>query len=290
MQNASIGGSPPRLNQFNSPVSGSFNGQQVTLTVSFWNFPVVTYAGSYENDTFTMTVPNQDGSLSTVDYNHASVDDYNNAVQQLQQSVNQQVQAYENAAATATVYAYQQQVVAATATATVDEQQRLVYDLNNIGGAISSLNSDANFSSLLHGYSHDISSMQTDYQTEQNDASGGCSNYYQVGVDNYQVGVGKYQVGVDDYGLQSQINSVQGDITNVQDYVQKIQQHWNDLGQQPFSGVSANNVGKAVQNGNDAINQSKSNMQNAQSQASSFDAQASQIVQRAQALYNGMHC
>jgi len=104
VQYASIEGPQPHLNQVNTSVSGTFNGQQVTLTVSYWNFPVATYSGNYANDTLTMTVPNQDGSLSTADYNHASIDDYNNAVQQLQQSLNQQIQSYNNNAATAIPY------------------------------------------------------------------------------------------------------------------------------------------------------------------------------------------
>jgi hypothetical protein len=281
---------PPQARQSSSTVSGTFNGNQVTLTFSLYGFPIRTYAGTYANNVLTLTVPDQNGNLQSVQYQPASTDDYNNAVQQLQQSVNQQVQNYDNAVATATMATYQQQIAEATAAAISDEQQRLSYDLNNIGGAISQLGSDADFSSLLGSYSHDISSMQSDYQTEQSDASGGCANYYQVGTDNYQVGTDQYQIGTDDYQLQSQISSVQNDIAGVQDFVQKIQQHWNNLGQQPFSGVSAADVNKAIQNGNDAINQAQSQIQQAHSKASGFDAQAKQISQQAQSLYDGMHC
>ncbi len=271
---------PPYLRQSSSTVSGTFNGSQVTLTFSIYGFPVRTYAGTYGSNALTLTVPDQSGYLQSVEYQPASTDGYNNAVQQ--------VQAYENAAATATAVAYQQQVADATVTAISDEQQRLTYDLNNIGGAINQSTADADFSSLLNGYSHDIGSMQSDYHTEQVDASDGCTNYGQVGADNGQVEADHGQIEADDGQLQAQISSVQSDIANVQDFVQKIQQHWDNLGQQPFSGVTANDVSKAVQNGNNAINQAKANMQSAQSQASSFDAQASQITQ--QALYDGMHC
>ena len=281
---------PPHLLQSSSTVSGIFNGTQVTLTFSIYGFPVRTYAGTYGSNALTLAVPDQSGNLQSIAYQPASTDDYNNAVQQLQQSVSQQVQAYENAVATATEAAYQQQVAAATATAIADEQQKLASNIANIGGVISSLNSDANFGSLLQGYSNDIHSMQTDYQTEQNDAAGGCANYYQVGVDNYHVGVDDYHIGSDDYNLQTQVSSVQSNISNLQDWVNTIQHQWNDLGQQAFSGVNTSNVSKAIQNGNNAINQAKANMQSAQSQASSFDTQAKQTDQQAQALYDGMHC
>src|SRR5260370_3871757 len=205
---------PPHLLQSSSTVSGTFNGTQVTLTFSIYGFPVRTYAGTYGSNALTLAVPDQSGNLQSIAYQPASTDDYNNAVQQLQQSVSQQVQAYENAVATATEAAYQQQVAAATATAIADEQQKLASNIANIGGVISSLNSDANFGSLLQGYSNDIHSMQTDYQTEQNDAAGGCSNYYQVGVDNYHVGVDDYNIGCDYYNFQTTEKPINRKISN----------------------------------------------------------------------------
>ncbi|HEX6557089.1 MAG TPA: hypothetical protein VF026_30280 [Ktedonobacteraceae bacterium] len=281
---------PPQTHQSSSTVSGTFNGTQVTLTFSIYGFPVRTYAGTYENNTLTLTVPDQNGNLQSIQYQPASTDDYNNAVQQLQQSVNQQVQNYDNAVATATMATYQQQVAEATAAAISDEQQRLSYDLNNIGGAISQLANETESSSLLGSYNRDISTMQSAYQTEQADANGGCANLGQVGADNGQVDADQGQIAADDGQLQAQLSSVQNDIAGVQDFVQKIQQHWNNLGQQPFSGVSADDVNKAIKNGNDAINQANSNLQSAQSQASNFDKQAGQITQQAQSLYDGMHC
>ncbi len=98
------------------------------------------------------------------------------------------------------------------------------------------------------------------------------------------------QIGADDSGLSAQVSSVQSDISNLQDWVNTIQRQWNDLGQQAFSGVNTSDVSKAIQNGNNTINLAKANMQSAQSQASSFDDQAKQIAQQAQALYDGMHC
>ena len=103
----------PQTRQSSSTVSGSFNGDQVTLTFSLYGFPVKTYAGTYENNTLTLTVPDQNGNLQSVQYQPASTDDYNN----------------DNAAATATMATYQQQIAEATAAAISDERQRLYYDL-----------------------------------------------------------------------------------------------------------------------------------------------------------------
>ncbi len=281
---------PPSLQQDSSTVSGIFNGTQVTLTFSVYGFPIRTYAGTYENNALTLTVPNQSGNLQNITYQPASADDYNNAVQRFQQSVNQAIQAYNDGMATATAAAYQQQMAAATASAIADDQQRLVYDLSNIGGAINQLTSDADFSSVINSYSSDLSSMQKDYSTEQSDASQGCNNLNIVAGDLNSVYGDNNSIYGDDNSFSSQSSSVQGDISNVQDYVSKIQQHWSDLGQQPFSGVSASDVSNAVQSGNTAIAQATKSMNDAQSKSSGYDNQAKQIVQQAQALYNGMNC
>lgn len=281
---------PPQLQQDSSTVSGTFNGTQVTLTFSVYGFPVRTYAGTYGSDSLTLTVPDQSGNLQSITYRPASPDDYNNAVQQFQQSVNQAIQAYNDAMATATASAYQQQMADATASAIADDQQRLVYDLSNIGGAINQLTSDAGFSSVINSYSSDLSSMQKDYSTEQSDASQGCSNLTTVYGDLNRVYGDNNSIYGDDNSFSSQSSSVQNDISSVQDYVSKIQQHWGDLGQQPFSGVSASDVSNAVQSGNTTIAQATKSMNDAQSKASGYDSQAKQIVQQAQALSDGMNC
>ncbi len=132
--------------------------------------------------------------------------------------------------------------------------------------------------------------MQTDYHTEQSDANGGCSNSSQVGADASEVGADASEIGADDSEFQYQISSVKSDIATIQANMQEIQQYWNGLGQQPFSGVSANDVTNALQSGNAAINQAKPHIQGAQSQAGSYDGQSAQITKQAQSLSNGMHC
>lgn len=93
----------------------------------------------------TIEFPQQDGTLAPITLTPSSIDDYNTAISNLQSTVYQDNQNAANAQATVSTFA-------ATATATTDEQNRLNYDLQNIGSAISSLNSDANFSSLFGQY------------------------------------------------------------------------------------------------------------------------------------------
>ncbi len=266
-----------QVNPFHTSFSAILNGTQFNLDVNGR-----TYAGSFDGHNVTIEFPQQDGTLVPITLTPASIDDYNTAITNLQNSVNQENQNSADAQATA-------RTLAATATVTSDEQNRLSNDLANIGGAISSLQSDADFSSILKQYSDEISQMQQDYQHEQSDANGGCANNGTVGVDDGTVQVDQGSIQVIDGSLQVQISSLQSDLANVEDFVQKIQQHWNNLGK-VAPNVSQNDINAAVQKGTNAINQAKANLQSAQNQAAGFDSQAKHIVGQADSLSNNMHC
>ncbi len=266
---------PPLVRTFNSTFSAILAGTQFNLSVNGR-----TYAGSFDGSNFTIEFPQTDGTLAPISLSAASIDDYNNAVRQLQQNVSQQDQQIADNQATA---------VAAQATAAdiADEQNRLATDLQNMGGEISSLNTDADFSSLLAEYQKDIDQEQKAYQTEQTDAQAGCSGSasYDDGVVSYDKGVVDYQDGV----LSYQNSLVQTDIANVQDDINKITQHWNNLGKSS-PGVSQADIDNALQNGNNAIKRAQANQQDAHNKANNFDATAKQILQQADNLYASMHC
>ena len=273
---------PYTVKNGSSVVSGTYNGSHVTLTFSLFGFPVRSYAGTYDGTNLILTEPDLNGTLNNIQYDPASTQDYNNALSTFEANIQATVTAEQNAQATAAA-------ISATATAVADQQSRLTYDLQNIGGAIQQLQSDSDFSTILKQYSNDINQMQQDYQTEQNDANGGCANAGQVGADDGTVGADFGTIGADDGSFQADLSPIQNDIANVNDFVQKIQQHWNNLGQQS-PGVSQSDIDNAVNNGNNAIKQANANVSDAKSKASQYDNQANTIKQQADALNNGMHC
>src|SRR5258708_19408109 len=273
---------PPQVRTFNSTFSANLSGTQFNLTLACIGCRTNTFAGSFDGSKVTIEFPQTDGTLSPISLSAASIDNYNNAVRQLQKNVSQQDQKAADNQATA---------VAAQATAKViaPRQNDLNYDLSHIGDAISNLNSEADLSSVLKQYSDEMSQMQSDYQKEQSDAKGGCSNYGTVGYDDGTVQYDEGSIQYTDGSLQYQNNSLQSDLSNVQAYIQTIQKLWNELGQQA-SGVSQNDINTSAQNGVNAINQAKSNQQSPQNQPNGFANSAKQIVTEADNLYNKMHC
>ncbi len=266
---------------YNETLTGTLNNGQISLSVSLFGI-AETFTGTNDGSTLTLNFPDSSGHLVSTTFQSATIDDYNKAVNSFEANIQATQTAAQNAEATAVV-------ISATATAVSDEQQRLKYDLQNIDGAIHQLQSDTDFSNILKQYSDDINQMQKDYQTEQNDASGGCANLNQVDVDDNTVGVDHNTIGVDDNSFQVDLNQVENDIASVTDFVQKIQQHWNNLGRQA-PGVSQSDIDNAVNNGNNAIKQANANISDAKSKVSQYDSQANSIKQQADALYNGMHC
>ncbi len=266
-----------QVNPFHTSFSALLNDTQFNLTVNGH-----TYAGSFDGNNVTIEFPQQDGTLAPFTLTPASIDDYNTAITNLQSAVNQKNQNAANAQATAST-------LAATATATTDEQNRLNYDLQNIGSAISSLNSDANFSSLSGQYQNDLNQEQKDYQTEQNDASGGCSNASQVSADVNQVQADTNQITADDNQFQADKNQISSDVSVVQDFVNKIEEHWNDLGKSS-PGVPQNDIDTAVHNGNTALQNAQAAISSATSQIHGYNATSQQILQQANNLYSSMKC
>src|SRR5260370_5848446 len=161
---------PPQVRTFNSTFSANLSGTQFNLTLACIGCRTNTFAGSFDGSKVTIEFPQTDGTLSPISLSAAPIDDYNNAVRQLQQNVSQQDQQVADNQATAVAAQATAVAAQAAATATTDEQNRLNYDLANIGGATQQLASDSNFSSALNGYANDINQMKKDYQTEQHDA------------------------------------------------------------------------------------------------------------------------
>jgi len=268
-----------QVSSFQTNFSAFLNGTQFNLDESGR-----TLAGSYNGNNVTIEFPQQDGTLAPITLTPASIDDYNTAITNLQNTVNQDNQNAADVQATSIA-------LSATATATADQQNRLNYDLQNIGGAISSLNTDANFNSLFGQYQNDLNQEQKDYQTEQTDAQAGCSNG-NAGVVASDVGAIQSDVGTiqsDDGAFGSDKSAVSSDISNVQSFIDAIQQHWNNLGRQS-PGVTQSDIDTALHKGNTAIQNAQAAIGSATSKIQGYDSTAQQILQQAKNLYNSMNC
>src|SRR5579863_7892643 len=84
---------PPKTEPFSTTFTGVQNGSSVTITISIFGFSS-SVTGTLNGNTLTLAVPQSDGHLVNETFNGASIQQYNQAVDALQNVVSQQDQQY----------------------------------------------------------------------------------------------------------------------------------------------------------------------------------------------------
>src|SRR5258708_15394440 len=143
-----------QVSPFQTSFSAFLNGTQFNLDVNGR-----TYAGSFDGNNVTIEFPQQDGTLAPITLAPASIDNYNNAITNLQNTVTQENQNTADAQATTTATTNEQQ-------ATSDANAQLGNALNQLGADTNTLSS-ISFSDTLNAYASSWQQMQKDYAQEQ---------------------------------------------------------------------------------------------------------------------------
>lgn len=289
----------------NEAFTGTHDGSNISISTSIFGF-IKTYTGSFNGDTLTLVVPSQDGTLHTLTLHSASVDDYNKAATTLIQTMNQQA-----AQATATEQIQETDAQNAQATATVQSglyqavsaaNDALRQDFTHLDNDRSTLQQEQDLSSSTKGYQNDIATMQKDVGTEQSDAKNGCgdsnNNYAQVGNDKAQVDNDNAQISNDDAGFKQAYQQVADAIDGTNQRIGATQDDWKKLQTALAAGApgeagaaySQQDVNSEVQSTQGQITTTKNAIDVQANTVTDYDAQAKQLDQKAQDVYNGMHC
>jgi hypothetical protein len=302
---------PPQTKSSSTSFTGTQNGSSITLTVSIFGFSS-SVAGTLNGNTLTLEVPQADGHLIIETFTGASLQQYNQAVDDLQKKLKQVDQQYYNDQATVTTQNdnAQSTAVAVQATQTAEQQeQQAVEDANStVSDALSTLKSDdatlSAFSndSTMTSYANDWQTMQNDYAMEQKDALAGCGDSnYNHGTVQYDAGTVDYDKGTiqyDDGTLNYDKNTYMSDLSAVQNDVRTIKDAWMHLQQAaasnttktPAPGYTSANINTALQAAQNAEDTAGHTWQSAQSQATQYDQEASALQKKADALPASMNC
>lgn len=302
---------PPQTKTFSTAFTGIQSGSSVTITISVFGFSS-SVTGTLYGNTLTLAIAQQDGHLKNETFNGASIQQYNQAVDALQNVVSQQDQQYANSQATAA--SSQATVTSAQATQAAQQaeqqaEQQAVSDANSqLGSALNALKNDANtlssFSetSTLNNYANNWQGMQKDYATEQKDAQAGCGNgNYNYGTVQYDAGTVDYDFGsiqYDDGSLNYDKNTYNSELSAVQSDIQSVNNAWSSLQQAvanntlgtPAPAYTSTDVNNALQGAKNVEKTAQGIWQSAQSNATQYDNEASSLKQQADALPASMHC
>lgn len=285
--------------------TGVHDGSNISITFSALGFSS-TLTGTLNGNTLTLSVPDQNGYLATDDFQAASVQDYNNAVNALRQRIQTQAAATQSAQATVNT---QQAIAQATQSAQSQLDQavtnanaKLSSDLQALSSDVQNLASNTSFSDVLNAYATDWSKMQKDYQQEKADYANGCGpGGYNAGTVSYDAGVVNYDLGTiqyDDGTLSYDQNAMSGPLSGVQGDIKNVQADWQNLkaaaAADTTGGVSAqytqHDIDAAVSNAQKQVDASNTALSQAQSQGKQYDQEAAQMNADAQNLANSMHC
>lgn len=281
------------VNSTHSSFSGTLSNDQVSLNFGGFLGYSNTITGTYSNNTLMLQFPTKDGGVGTFVFVPGTSDEFNTAVSTMQTTANNTNANAAASAATAAAVQSQQQAV-------TDANKAVSNDLSSLQSYVSSLNTDANFDSVFSGYATDWQSMQNDYQTEVNDSKNGCANgnYGTVQSDAGTVQSDEGSITSDDGSYDSQKASIDGDYSNTQHFISALKSDWQTLQQavaNNASGTSPSNyqqsdIDSAIASGNNALDNAGSVVKKAKQTRATYDNEANNLNNQAQALPGKMGC
>ena len=302
-----------QVNSTHGSFTGTLSNGQVSLDFGGFLGYTNNITGTYNGTTLILNIPRTTGTIGAFTFVPATIDDFNTAVGTLQTQINnEQATAAANqatadtanmqAAATADEANAQATAIAGQQQAVANANDAVHNDLSSLQGDISSLNQSANFDSVFSSYAKDWQQMQNDYQTEVNDSKNGCGDgNYNYGTVQYDAGSVKYDLGsiqYDDGSYDYQKNGIDGPYGNVQQDIATIKNDWQALQQavaQNSSGTPASNYNQsdidgAVGSGNNALSNADGVVQKAKQERATYDNEANNLNNQAQALPGTMGC
>ncbi len=284
--------------------TGTLSNDQVNLNFGGFLGYMVNVTGTYSNNTLTLNIPTKDGGVGTFVFVPATADDFNNAVSVMQTTANNDnatattltaESASTATAAVATSYAAQQQQ-----RAVANANQAVANDLSSLQGSIPDFNQAATFDSVFSDYAKGWQQMQDDYQTEVNDAKNGCANGngVTVGGDTITVGGDLITIGGDDITFNGQMSTINSAYSNIQGYMTNLKNDWqalqtavaNSPSGTPGSNYQQSDIDSAIANGNNALSNADAVVKKAKSERATYDNEANDLNNKAQALPGQMGC
>jgi hypothetical protein len=260
--------------------SGVINGASITLTIPAGLGFQTSVSGEWQGSTITLSVPQQDGTLASVDFTPADTSKYNAAVDALQG----QAQA-----------AQQQQAEASASAAAAEQQQAADNALSSLAQTVSrdiaqlqSIGLDGDLTAAQHDLANeqkDVGAMRSDEQktAAESDPSMRCGDASMVQGDASMIEGDVSEVEGDQSSLNGDIASANNSTSKASDDLTKLQSAENDDPSYSGSVPSADDVNAAVGAVRKLISQAtsamdgdvaqaKSTASSAQSEATSFDA------------------
>lgn len=261
-------------------ISLNFNGSQ-------WTDPLggKTWTGTISGTELTLVIPAKSGTLEPVKFNAGTVEQYNQTVLSIKQSVeaqNTKVQT-ENAEAAR---------IEAEKGAVVEGNNRVKSSINSLLSSTSQLESSLKFDDVFRSYARTWEKMKADHKNLQDKAGEKPLTSYKLGTVQYLLGGLQYDLGIFESHsgtLDYKIARVNDAIKSVREEEQSVGGSWEFLQRAvagnstgtPTAQFSEADIAQPLRLAEEKIQKATEQVQQASQRRAAYDSQAKELYKQA---------
>jgi len=275
---------------------GISNGKDVSLnfTGSQWSDPLggKTWTGTVSGDELTLVIPARNGTLTPVKFKAGNVEQYNQTVLSIQQSVVAENSSIQKEKAEA-------DRIEAEKSAVVEGNNRVRSSLNALINSTSQLGGSLKFDDVFRSYAKTWEKMKADHKNLQAKAAEKPLTSYKLGTMQYLLGGLQYDLGIFESHsgtLDYKIARVNEAVSSVKEAQKSLRNSWEFLRQ----AVGANSSGKLTAQSSEAditqavraaegeIQRAAEQIQQASKQREAYDSQAKELYKNAESFVKSL--
>lgn len=275
----------------NQPFTGVINGKNISIT--FKVSGTVT-TGTLEDNKLSLVVPNEDGTLKTMEFNPGSVEDYNKWVVEMQNGVQQRNNQEQEEKARQEQKAAEAERISNQQIAVTKANEDLAKALKLLSNATQDLVLESShFDGVLKSYEKDWEEMQNSYKKMMNESKKKPMDSYQLSSVRYELDGVKYYLSGIEYDaktMESEVEDVNKSISSVTESIAKVQFAWEGLQQAvkvnvtgtPSSQFDSDYIVQAVTKAQKQIELSTTAVKSAKEKAGLYDSKAKKVYLNAE--------
>lgn len=268
-------------------ISLNFTGSQFTEALSG-----KTWTGTISGDELTLVIPASNGTLAPVKFSAGTVEQYNQTVLGIKQSVQTENTKIQREDAEA-------QRVEAEKDAVVEGNNRVRSSINALISSINQLENSLKFDDVFRSYARTWEKMKSDHSKLQDKAAEKPLTSYKLGNVQYLLGGLQYDVGIFESHsgtLDYKIARVNDAIKSVREAQKSLRDSWEFLQRSvvgnssgsPTGQFSEADIAQPFRAAEEKIEKASEEVRRASKQRVSYDSQAKDLYRRAESFVKGL--
>lgn len=275
---------------------GVSDGKNISLNFSGsqWTDPLggKTWTGTISGDELTLVIPSNNGTLAPVKFKAGNVEQYNQTVLGIKQSVDAENSTIQKEKAEAAR-------IDAEKGAVVEGNNRVKSSINSLVSSISQLENSLKFDDVFRSYDRTWEKMKADHKNLQDKASEKPLTSYKLGTVQYLLGGLQYDLGI----FESHSGTLDYKIARVNDAIKSVREEekgvggsWDFLRQavagnssgSPTAQFSEADIAQPLRAAEEKIQKALEQIQQASQRRVAYDSQAKELYRKADSFVKAL--